>query len=129
MGGDDREHTFTLTEFCRAIVQGLNRSAAETCAPYSAEACPKDLAAARAATWPMPSYPEHYSSCAMPLGTALPRTPPPDTADAISAVGAETRPRRQPLDELCAAVAISAVAWILVYLQTGVFAQDRSTRE
>lgn len=65
-----------LTEYCRALVPGLDRSPRDTCEPYSSP-CPTSNETASAMKWPMEPYSESYSSCLDPLGTRLPNTPAP----------------------------------------------------
>lgn len=71
MSGDLETQRFWLTEYCRAIVPGLDKSPRDTCKPY-ATPCPADNATAIKQTWPIPPYSERYSACLDPLGTSLP---------------------------------------------------------
>lgn len=72
MSGDLDTKRFWLTEYCRAIVVGLDKSPRDTCEPYAAP-CPVDNATAIKLRWPIPPYSESYSACLDPLGTSLPK--------------------------------------------------------
>eukprot|EP00927_Polykrikos_kofoidii_P057582 TRINITY_DN51729_c0_g1_i1.p1 TRINITY_DN51729_c0_g1~~TRINITY_DN51729_c0_g1_i1.p1 ORF type:complete len:290 (+),score=16.26 TRINITY_DN51729_c0_g1_i1:92-871(+) len=62
---------FRLTEYCRAVVVGMQMSPRDTCAPYADPPCPVDNATALHQDWPMAPYSESYSACLDPLGTTL----------------------------------------------------------
>lgn len=72
MSGDIATQRFWLTEYCRAIVPGLEKSPSDTCKPY-ATPCPVDNSTAIKQHWPLPPYSESYSGCLDPLGTSLPK--------------------------------------------------------
>lgn len=63
---------YRLTEWCRAMVPGLEKSPSDSCAPFSA-ACPTDNVTASLQDWPLPPYSETYSDCMQPLGHTLER--------------------------------------------------------
>lgn len=73
MSGDTALKKFWLTEYCRAVVVGLDKTPEETCKPYTTIPCPADNATASQEPWAMPPYSESYSACLDPLGTTLPK--------------------------------------------------------
>lgn len=74
MSADMDQKRLWLTEYCTAIVEGLEKSARDTCAPYAATGgCPTDNASALLREWPIKPYSESYSICLDPLGTSLPK--------------------------------------------------------
>lgn len=54
---------FTITDFCKVLVPGLESSLLDTCLPYSSSACPADNATASAMAWPIKMYTEVYRAC------------------------------------------------------------------
>lgn len=73
MSADSDSNLLWLTEYCRAIVKGLDKSPRDTCAPYASTPCPTDNASAWQQHWPLPPYSESYSACVDPLGTTIPK--------------------------------------------------------
>jgi len=72
MQSDLSNEEYGLTDWCRAVVPGLEKSPAESCAPFSA-ACPPDNATASLQDWPLPPYSEKYSACMQPIGLTFER--------------------------------------------------------
>eukprot|EP00929_Paragymnodinium_shiwhaense_P006339 TRINITY_DN10956_c0_g1_i1.p1 TRINITY_DN10956_c0_g1~~TRINITY_DN10956_c0_g1_i1.p1 ORF type:complete len:252 (-),score=37.40 TRINITY_DN10956_c0_g1_i1:511-1266(-) len=81
-GGDT---TFTLTEYCKATVPGLDKPVPEVCAAYMSPPCPADNKTAHAMTWDTPMYIEEYSTCMVPLPTVVPLSVKPDDVPQFSA--------------------------------------------
>jgi len=72
MQSDLSNEEYGITTWCRAVVPGLEKSPADSCAPFSA-ACPPDNGTASLQDWPMPPYTEKWSACMQPIGHTLER--------------------------------------------------------
>jgi hypothetical protein len=61
-GSKDWAH-FTISEHCRAVVPGNDKSLEATCDPYLKMGCPKENATANEMPFPIPRYSEMYIAC------------------------------------------------------------------